>query len=638
MPEGDLKAGQRRLEFGFRWLFLLALSMGALTGFLEGVGLYGAQARRWLGVGIFGSVAEPAILYLSPISGLLVFGAVALLLQIFFLAFRIAETTRIRVTLGVLCALGCFDWLWLSEGFALYGAIILAIGLGCASERWFRRRWEKAFALAPKMLGVSVVYICVVALGLTVAARRHEAEARAALPAARPGSPNIVLVILDTVRADHLSVYGYSRKTSPFLEKLAAQGVAFDNAVAPSSWTFPSHVSMLTGRYPHEHGAELNAYDGRFATVASSFDQLGYLTAGFSGNRDWFAAARGMTVGFQHFEDAYWSVASMLAQTGYGNLANELLGWATHDRVVIGYKRAGDVNRTALRWLDSAPKRPFFLVVNYYDANAGGAEPRKGYRRMFSSAPLPPPARAADEFLPAEIDKGRSDEYDGALVYEDGCVRELVEALKERGLADNLVVIVTSDHGEMLGEHGLHGHRNALYWDLIHVPLIFWGNGVPAQGERVEQPVSLISLPATLLDLAGGKGMGSFPAPTMTALWNTSGDVPSWPLPISELAEMHYPGREKLPNYSGSMAAIVTPQWLLIDHSMNGPALYDWSADPENLHDLADTTDGESFATALAGCLLERDARLPGAGCRVEEFRKPKTPGPSEAMGAAGEE
>ncbi len=638
MLAGDLHDGQPDDPFRSRNLFLLAMSMGALTGFLEGAGFYGAQADRWTGHGFFGSTAEPSILYLSPLFTLLGFAGVALALQLFFRLFRAAQAKRVRILFGVLSFLAFFDWLWLSERFATYSALILALGLAFAAGRWFQKHWRRALELSPRMFAVSAACICVAALGVTSLGRWGENAAQAALPAPRAGSPNIVLIILDTVRADHLSAYGYERQTTPFLQSLAAEGIAFDNAVAPSSWTFPSHVSILTGRYPHEHGAVLNGYDGRYATVASSLDQMGYVTGGFSGNMDWFAAARGMAGGFQHFEDAYWSVGAMFAQTGYGRIIGDGLAWATGDRFVLGYKRARDVNRTALRWLDSAPKRPFFLVLNYYDANAGGEEPAPAYRNLFSSAQLPPPALGAAEFAPAELDKSRSNEYDGALVYMDTCVRELVEDLEKRGRADNLVVVVTADHGELFGEHGLSGHRNSLYWDLLHVPLIVWGNHGMSRGLRVERPVSLVSLPATLLELAGKKDAGGFPAPSLAQFWKARGADPSWPFPISELAQMPYPGLERMPNYSGSLSALVTSRWLLIDHSLNGPALYDWQADPENLRDLALTADGKLLATALTSCLEARNVGVRGAGCRTDEPRISNSSNSSEAFGATGEQ
>ena len=638
MQAGELNREQLQQDFRTRDLFLFALSMGALTGLLEGVGFYGAQAGRWVGHGLFGSTAEPSILYLSPLFALLVFAAVALSLHLFFFTFGTAGVTRVRVVFFVLAFLAFFDWLWLTEFFALYSAVILALGLASVAGRWFQRHWRRALELSPKMLAAPVVYICVAGLGVSFITSRQENAAWAALPAPPAGAPNIVLIILDTVRADHLSVYGYGRKTTPYLESLAAEGTVFDNAVAPSSWTFPSHVSILTGRYPREHGAELNGYDGRYATVASAFDRLGYVTGGFSGNMDWFASARGMAGGFQHFEDAYWSVAARFAQTGYGRILNRGLSWVSNERLVIGYKRASDVNRTALRWLDTTPKKPFFLVLNYYDANAGGAVPEPAFRNLFSSVPLPPPARAEGEFTPAEISRSRTDDYDGALVYLDRSVREVVEGLRQRGLAENLVVVVTADHGDLFGEHGLVGHRNSLYWDLLHVPLIFWGNHGLARGTRIEQPVSLVSLPATLLQIAGRKDADGFPAPSLAQLWRAGAEVSAWPFPISELAQMAYPGYEKQPNFSGSLSAIVTPRWLLIDHSVHGPALYDWPKDPENLHDLAAKPGEEAVAAALAGCLLARNVDLRGAHCSVEESQTPEALGAVKPQGATGEE
>ncbi len=624
----DLQGGKPQEEIHFRELLFLALSMGAFTGILEGAGFYGGQAGRWAGHGFFESTAQPAILYLSPLVALLVSGGVALVVQVCFRVFRTGKVTQVRLLFGLLCFLAFFDWLWLTRCFVTYSALILAAGLASAAERWFRRHWRKALQLSPKMLAAGVAYICVAALAVNLTAWRKERAAEAALPPAAAGAPNVLLVILDTVRADHLSAYGYERNTTPYLTKLAAEGIAFDNAVAPSSWTFPSHVSILTGRYPREHGAVLNGFDGRYATVASTFERLGYITGGFSGNMDWFSSARGMTDGFQHFEDGFWSVGAMFAETGYGQLANQWLGWATNNRIVLGYKRARDVNRTALGWLDAAPKRPFFLVLNYYDANAGGAVPEPGFRNLFSSDPLPSPARDETEFAPNHIDKSRSNEYDGALVYMDNSVRELVDALRERGLADNLAVVVTADHGDLFGEHGLQGHRNALYWDLLHVPLIFWGSPGLTRGMRVERPVSLVSLPATLLEIAGEKGTDGFPAPSVAQFWKAGGEVPVWPFPISELAQMPYPGLENMPNYSGSLSAIVTPRWLLIDHSVHGPALYDWTVDPENLHDVVATAGGGSLTATLSGCLRVRNVELRGADCRTEEPREP-SPQPS---------
>lgn len=638
MAASPLHHQQQREKIRFRDVLFLALSLGAATGFLEGAGLYGFQASRWAGQGFFGTAVALPILYLSPLFTLLVFGGVALLVEGCLRALRIAANTRAQIVFGAVCFLACFDWLALTDHLGRIAVITLALGLASAGARWFGHHRRRALALAPRLFTACAAAIGAMALAVSLGDWQREHAARAALPSPSRTAPNVVLIILDTVRADHLSVYGYERKTTPFLETLAANGTVFDDAVSTSSWTLPSHVSILTGRYPREHGANLNGYDGRYATVASSFERLGYLTAGFSANMDWFASGRGMTGGFQHFEDGFWSTGAMFANTGYGILIRDWLAEASGNRLVLGYKRAEDVNRTALQWLDAAPKRPFFLVLNYYDANSGGALPLRSYRNVFTGQPLPPPARSAGEFAPGAVDRSRSDEYDGSLSYIDSAVKQFLESLRQRGLAENLVVVVTADHGDLLGEHGLLGHRNALYWDLIHVPLIFWGVAGLPRGLRIERPVSLISLPATLLEIAGQNAPGGFPAPSLAQLWKAGGDGQVWPFPVADLAQMNFPGLENNPNYSGALSAIVTPRWLLIHNSERGATLYDWPQDPENLRNLAARPGAEALSTALLNCLRAKRAGPAGESCEMEIAGTPAPQFARESIGSSGEQ
>ena len=592
--------------------------MGALMGVLEGLGLYVARADHWLGSGLFGSTAHISVLYLCPLFGMTLLAGVSLVAWLAMAALRVGTAMRTRMIFGLLSFLLAFDWMWLSERVSLYTAFIVALGLGVAAARWFPWAGRRILEVSPKAFALLAAYVSIAAFATIFSSWQQENAALAALPAPQPGAPNVVVIVLDTVRADHTSAYGYRRQTTPYLQQLAAEGTVFENAVATSSWTLPSHISMLTGRYPREHGAVLNGYDGRYATAASAFDAMGYMTAGFSGNMDWFTSARGMAQGFHHFEDGYWSLVAAFAQTGYGSLLTEVLARSTDNRTVLGYKRAHDVNETALRWLNSAPKRPFFLVLNYFDAHADSAIPLPPFRGMFESQPAVAPPGSTAEFEASEIDKARSDEYDGAIAYMDACLKEFVQSMRQRGLADNLVVVVTADHGELLGEHGLSGHRNALYWDLIHVPLVFWGGRAVPKDLRVDRPVSLASLPATLLELSGQRAAPGFSAPSLARLWQADADAEDWPFPISELAQMKYPGLQKMPNYSGSMAAVVTPHWLLIEHSTHGPSLFAWPEDKENRHDVVASHRREALkaSAALAGCPR---AGLHGTDCLVED-------------------
>ena len=252
--------------------------------------------------------------------------------------------------------------------------------------------------------------------------------------------------------------------------------------------------------------------------------------------------------------------------------------------------------------------------------------PGESYRRLFSDQPLPPPAGSSEEFRSADVERTRSDDYDGCLSYMDACARELLESLRQRGLAENLILVVAADHGDLLGEHGLLGHRNALYWDLIRVPLIFWrASGLP-RGLRIERPVSLVSLPATLLELAGQSDPGGFPAPSLAQLWRAGGDAGNWLFPEASLAQIPYSGLEQNLNYSGALSAIVTPRWLLIHHSAHGPALYDWTRDPENLHNLARGYGVDGVSAALVNCLQGQGSTAGGAICQADLAGKLESP------------
>src|SRR5262249_2207338 len=169
--------------------------------------------------------------------------------------------------------------------------------------------------------------------------------------------------------------------------------------------------------------------------------------------------------------------------------------------------------------------------------------------------------------------------------------------LRGRGLDKNTIVIITSDHGEELRDHGMVHHRNALYRDLIRVPLVYWGPGIPAN-LHVAKPISAASLPATVLDLTGDHSQQIFPIPSLAQLWNQPGNDPAWPNPISELHRYIYQPHH-YPAYSGWLKAIVAPRWQLIVSEKMPAELYDWSADPQEQHNLASDPADKPLADEL---------------------------------------
>jgi arylsulfatase A-like enzyme len=271
------------------------------------------------------------------------------------------------------------------------------------------------------------------------------------------------VLVADTLRADHLSSYGYSRPTTPRLDRLASEGWAFLDAYSSSSWTLPAHASLMTGRRMHEHhaGEQRRPYlDRQFATLAEVLGGAGYVSAGFVANTFWCGRNTGLDRGFVHYEDFYGSVGDALARTVLGRL----LAYEVLPRFGLldfpGRKRAADVNERMLDWIDGVGDRPFFVFANYMDVH-GPYLPPPGYEGRFGGKR--PLRRAAEIELGAvhggtivpepEVLRAWMNRYDESLVYLDEQIGRLVDELARRGVLDKTIVVFTSDHGENWGEH-----------------------------------------------------------------------------------------------------------------------------------------------------------------------------------------
>lgn len=340
--------------------------------------------------------------------------------------------------------------------------------------------------------------------------------------------PNIVLVVMDTTAARHLSLYGHQRLTTPRLERIGAQGAVFQNAFSTSTWTLPSHASMFTGLPPSSHGATTDnlVLDPSITTLATILSDVGYRTLGFS-NNSWVGPSSGLHRGFDRFvnliqrEDKPDYIVHAVRRTADGykdsrrqvpkeNNVHDAGAMATNLRIRQALTNSADEMRSA----DDG--RPLFLFVNYM-------EPHHPYE---------PPPEVARQFLPADAtleealavpcDPAASDVgklslnerqfallaglYDAEIHYLDARVGELFDLLGEMGLLKNTLFIVTSDHGEQVGEHGHLGHEANhslnLYDDLLRVPLVVHAPFLYAPGTRLAHPVQLQDLFATCVTLA----------------------------------------------------------------------------------------------------------------------------------------
>lgn len=479
----------------------------------------------------------------------------------------------------------------------------------------------------------------------------REPNALAALPAPAPNAPNVLFVVLDTVRADRLSVYGYERDTTPALRALAARGVAFDEARSTAPWTLPSHASMFTGRWPHELSITVSLpLDKKQPTLAEHFARRGYTTAGFVANFYYCNAEYGIDRGFLHYEDTpgrrdvTW-IETLRAPT-LGRIVLETA--ASKGLVLPGVnlprKFAEIVNADVFRWLDARPPgpsgqpRPFFAFVNYFDTHGPYIIPHTSPRPFGSTLKELAEAEAKLRRLRrAAVKLGDGDEtrcggehlglmneaaeelahvrrmtYDDCLAYVDRQFERLLAGLEERGLLANTLIVVTADHGEHLGERGLVGHGHSLYRPVLHVPLLLAGPGIP-QGKRIVAPVSNRDVPATLINLLG-HGQYPFPGRSLARHWNRA--ATAVPDPLLAMVEHQVKSRPNpaVPASNGPLWAIVDEGFTYIRHSVGREELYSLDGDREEATNLADDPSAlaqlESARRTMDRLLTSNDPRI----------------------------
>ena len=378
----------------------------------------------------------------------------------------------------------------------------------------------------PRLALVTALALAVVATSGSFAASSRERQAGSTANRIRVtgGSPNLLVILIDTLRADHLGVYGYRRPTSPNIDRLAGESVVFERALAQASWTKPSVASLFTGRFVHNHGVirSRDVLDGSIPTLATVLDGAGYHTAAFSGN-PWITPEFRFDRGFDHFESGraigpqltnlYRTVRrteSLLKRNGIPiKLAKVIFRWAGSS--ASGNSERDEVLRdNVVQWLSEVDREtPFFLYLHLigphdpYDPPGSFAE---SFARNSEKAPHLPPPRVQTVFERADpMSDGQLerliDQYDAAIAHSDSLVGEVVEHLDRVGLGKDTVVVITADHGEEFYEHRNWRHGNQLYDEVIRVPLII---RMPGQAPRLrEDPVMLVDLLPTLLGLAG---------------------------------------------------------------------------------------------------------------------------------------
>lgn len=363
--------------------------------------------------------------------------------------------------------------------------------------------------------------------------------------------PNVLVIVLDTVRYDHFSAGNGSR--TPALHRFASRGVRFTNAWAPSSWSLPSHASILTGAYPHEHGADwptLNLHTAT-PTLAETLAGHGYVTGAFSSNGAW-VTPNYLSRGFVRFRAFTWE--DHVRRTAYGRTLSRISeGFGLHP--AGRGRKAPTLNEELLDFVEAYPERPFFAYVCHMDAN-------QAYNRAQLDRPFwAPPPRTADVVSA----------YDEAIGTLDAQVGQVLDELDRRGILEHTLVVVTSDHGESFGpdnpgDHDPAGHGTSLFPEQTRVPLIVVTPDRRHAGLVVDTLVSIKSIPVTLEHLAGlRRRMPGRPLP-----------LPGVSTPVTDpsvFATLHYAHHRE--------QALMTSEWLYLrDLAANRELVFDLRQDP----------------------------------------------------------
>jgi arylsulfatase A-like enzyme len=385
------------------------------------------------------------------------------------------------------------------------------------------------FSQVPRAATVTLLALAVAVNGAEYL-RGHAEGPRHENEQSRPKGPNILVVLIDSLRADHLGLYGYKPKTSPHLDTLAETSLVFDRAISQASWTKPSVASILTGQYLHRHGVN-NKWDAlgpKVQTLGGDLQGLGYRTAAFSSN-PFVAPEFGFHNGFDFFFHTaapsgvqYTTLFRLLTRlkallvrtTG---LSLDLPGLIRKpaEKFPSNYARDEMLTTDLIGWLQRHRDERFFVYAHFIGPHI----------------PYDPPADYVAPFLPAGWSGGKPPtdhptqarlfsqtavrlsalqlgalvaQYDGAIAWTDMLIGRLLDAMREFGLMDQTLLVVTADHGEEFYDHNNWGHGLQMYNELIHIPLLIHFPAVIAAGKRSD-PVMLVDLYPTIAAFAGAR-------------------------------------------------------------------------------------------------------------------------------------
>lgn len=591
-------------------LLLVAAWFGLATGFIQvSVLLVGKVFFHKL------LLMGPQVVWMAPLTDLIFFVFTGCILLVLQRLLKIGPLPVIIFVFAFLSFLGLtlmFDWL------QHYAALLLSAGLAVQTARIVRAHPAAFRSVVRRTTPAMLALTLLTAVGLWGWQFFSERRAMANLKSISPNRPNVLFIVLDTVRAQSLSAYGYSRPTTLRLEKLAKNGVLFEQAIAPTPWTLPSHATMFTGRFPHELSIDWEEpLDATYPTLAEDFRDQGYATAGFVANMIYCSYEQGLNRGFTHYEDYPVSIRELaLSSSLVSNIVNShAVRRLAGNYDVLDRKSAAQVNHDFLRWLSHNNQKPFFVFLNYFDTHEpylpsppfdskfNQTTPRRTYRvtRWAHEG-----ARLDKETMsPAEI-QAELDAYEGSIAYVDQELGLLFDELSRQKILENTLVIITADHGEQFGEHGLFTHGNSLYLQTMRVPLLIsFPAHVPAN-TSVREAVTLRDLPATIVDLVQLGNKDRFPGNSLAQFWNgtTNTNIATRSPLLSELNLGPFTHPHE-PAFLGNMRSVVIDRKHYILNGDGSEEVYDIDSDPHENKNLAGTDEGRQITQQFRSFLKE---------------------------------
>jgi choline-sulfatase len=413
---------------------------------------------------------------------------------------------------------------------------------------------------------------------------------------------NVILFSIDTTRMDHCSVYGYDRDTTPNLRAFAAKGARFDSAYAPTATTGPTHATIFTSLYPRAHGVIKNglSLSHEFETLAERLSTSGYQTAAIVSSFV-LDAKFGYAQGFSFYDDDFSFETSSYRSNR----------WEGH-RVEHGFDRpADDTTSRAINWLKNMRNQyqAFFLFVHYFDPHDPYTPPEPFLSQLA-------PSKQTSSWLEKVISQ-----YDGEIAFVDHEIGRLLNALKQMGIEENTLIVITSDHGEGLMQHGHMLHGVHIYEEAVRIPLLFrWPQHIP--GNKVfKSPVGLVGLTPTILDLIGIKpesrryqGVSFAPMIRGETISDTDRQI--------FLYRRHYDAKTvgKI-QVKGEKFGIIDGNWKYIEGAEEkSKELFNLDSDPRELRNLYDTSPRK--ALTLASQLEVMKRRYSGADSKKRVISK----------------